>query len=590
MKCSFYQNASDNTGQPVPLSAILHGIKNGKWKDQVLVIRNSEKEVADELKKKLPAATFSGTFFPKRAKVNVQQYNNLVVIDIDHIEGKVQTIFNALKEDPHVMALWVSPSGTGIKGLVLVTSDKEHHLDAFRCLEMYFETNYAVSLDASGSDECRLCFVSYDPELHINAEAVAMPIEYREEARSVIYKDRDFSKRGLQISADDREKYSVCRKWAEKYRPYAEGRNNHVFLCACNMNRVGIEIERATIFMIHDCADFPVQEIKTTIAKAYKRYASEFATQTIYSFEQEQQSHEGAFIYLGLDDMLDIIEESNEETGISFGDKQVDAVTGGFQNGNLYGFIGPEKTYKTTEAVSLSSRTSEFHGPVLYLSGEMSPRQTLRMFILPYGIDINNKEQYEANKERVRSIISNQLRRVKIVNDSNFTPENVIATSKAMEDHFKEPVRLIVVDGMQNWRKIRGSEHEQDSNSSREMKDVAKAINCPVIVILHTRNDCKPWYRQPSAYLRSGINVRRNLDAYFDFSRFIEDNGKYQNSQGKEYDLRKDFFLIAVRDQRNSGESVERVFSISGLNPIPLPERTASEFEIIVETNDGYSR
>lgn len=591
MNCSIYKNALDNSGATVQVATVLANIKLGRWEKQILAIRNSEKVIRDELKKGLPAAAFSGVFHPTRSKTNVTAYNQLVVIDIDHVdEAQMQVLLPALRADAHVMACWRSPSGDGVKGLVPVTSDLEHHLDAFECVSMYMETNYAVSIDKSGKDECRLCFVSYDPALHYRHDAIPMVIEYRAEARKSVYGDRDMSRKGLSLTDDDRVKYEVCRRWAEYHRPYESGnRNNHVFVCACNMNRTGIEFERAVVLVIADRTDMPVAEIKAIIQKVYRGKTKEFATVTVYDFEKEQEANKEAMKTMGLEEILDGMFDMAYEEAISTGDTEMDAAIGGLSRGNLYGFIGMQKTYKSSFVAGMSRRIAREHGPVLYLSGEMSKVQATRILLMgETGVDIDNKEQLAANRERLKEAVA-FLKRIVIVDDGEFNKASVMATCKKVEDEMGQPIAFLVVDGIQNWRKIRGTEHEQDGNSTKEMKQIAKELNIPVGVLIHTDANCKPWSRQPQAFVRSKVVVLRNLDASFGFSRFLDASTSFQNGDANQYEMRMDISHVKMIDDRKSGKIVDRVYEIKNLNFTPRADLSASQFEVVPTNNDGYA-
>ena len=48
---------------------------------------------------------------------------------------------------------------------------KEHHKEAYKQVVDYYEQALNIDIDTSGSDICRLCFVSYDEDCFINTNA-----------------------------------------------------------------------------------------------------------------------------------------------------------------------------------------------------------------------------------------------------------------------------------------------------------------------------------------------------------------------------------------------------------------------------------
>ena len=121
----------------------------------------------------MPAVTFCGTFAYGHRIENISQYNDIVIIDIDHIEQQeFDRIMSCLKADPYVFAVWISPSGKGIKALIPIQYNTDgdryqYHKIAFRQIVEYYDNEYNIIIDRSGSDLSRLCFVSYDPDMYI---------------------------------------------------------------------------------------------------------------------------------------------------------------------------------------------------------------------------------------------------------------------------------------------------------------------------------------------------------------------------------------------------------------------------------------
>jgi len=168
----------------ITLFDALNSIRTGKYKTQVENIRRlyhlSISAVAGykSKKKQLSSFIFSGTLFDTRFKFDICGYTSLMIVDIDKLES-VDSIKDKLKNDLHIVATWLSPSGNGLKALLYLEYDKEypyadtwifHEHCAFPQIEKYLREIHGINIDPTGGDITRLCFVSYDPSLHLKRE------------------------------------------------------------------------------------------------------------------------------------------------------------------------------------------------------------------------------------------------------------------------------------------------------------------------------------------------------------------------------------------------------------------------------------
>lgn len=154
----------------------LKDIKSGKYKDSILKCREAieigDKNLYTYLKTQLPAVTFCGEFKKGHKVADLVVYNSLIVIDIDGIlPENILNIKNSLILDKYILALWLSPSGRGFKGLIKTNSNQDNHKDYFNSLRIYFLDNYQIELDKSGSDVSRLCFSSWDKDIFYNSHS-----------------------------------------------------------------------------------------------------------------------------------------------------------------------------------------------------------------------------------------------------------------------------------------------------------------------------------------------------------------------------------------------------------------------------------
>jgi hypothetical protein len=82
--------------------------------------------------------------------------------------------------DPSVVFLYVSPSGEGLKGAVLLDhfpAEAGEHTAAFTAVRNYIEETHGLKVDKNCSDVSRLAFLSHDPDCFHNPDAKPLKIE-----------------------------------------------------------------------------------------------------------------------------------------------------------------------------------------------------------------------------------------------------------------------------------------------------------------------------------------------------------------------------------------------------------------------------
>ena len=190
---SFYRNMKSTEVVQTSVDKVLSAIQGSFYETQVKTIRQlkaqGKQAEADEVKGNLHAVTFCATFENRRLSSLYQHYNNLMVIDIDKLpEDEMERVKSCLEENPVVATYWKSPSGFGWKGLVPLnylhadrkTDVVDMHHWSFKKLEDDFKERYSITLDASGKDITRLCFMSWSPELVIKDEFKVFDVDLDE--------------------------------------------------------------------------------------------------------------------------------------------------------------------------------------------------------------------------------------------------------------------------------------------------------------------------------------------------------------------------------------------------------------------------
>lgn len=167
---SGYDNITDVTSLSVKtIDQILTIIKNGNSQliTQITAIRNLTcHQKQNEAKKKLPVFCCNGTFH-KRNNASLLQYSSFIAIDFDGFKTNDELLAykEHLKTYPFVYAVFVSPSGNGLKAIIQHTStNPAHHYNLFVQLHRVFGLGNA-NFDSVVSDISRGTYFSYDPDL-----------------------------------------------------------------------------------------------------------------------------------------------------------------------------------------------------------------------------------------------------------------------------------------------------------------------------------------------------------------------------------------------------------------------------------------
>ena len=86
---SYFKFFKGGPTHEISISRVLGGIRSDAFKNIVLEVRKYKPtniELSKKYKSTLPAVTFCGTFKGKRNLESCVHYNNVMVIDIDHID------------------------------------------------------------------------------------------------------------------------------------------------------------------------------------------------------------------------------------------------------------------------------------------------------------------------------------------------------------------------------------------------------------------------------------------------------------------------------------------------------------------------
>ena len=248
------------------VDVILDRVKDGSSKELVLAIRKEkDKEKRNQLKQGLPAICFSGTF-NKRSDDSLIDHSGLICLDFDGFKTKssLQKKKESLAKDLYTFAVFISPSGNGIKVLVKIPSDPSKHKSYFKALEKYYDCE---EFDITCKNISRVCYESYDTKLYYNDDSEIWTEESEEELISYTHESRATLK-----LTDTDETIKRLKVWWEKdYGMVPKQRNNNLYILAKAMCEFGIDkSDAAFVILDYDPNPKNQSENKTTVDSAYK--------------------------------------------------------------------------------------------------------------------------------------------------------------------------------------------------------------------------------------------------------------------------------------------------------------------------------
>jgi len=144
-----------------------------RWEKPISKLRNeTDQDKRKRLKSSLPFFVPSG-ITEGRKDSEMVKHNGVICIDIDKRDNSNVSNFDNLKNVisvvPYIAYLGLSAGGNGYFAIIPIKDPKKHK-EHFKSLEIDFR-RCGIKIDGSCSNECRIRFVSYDPEPYVNEEA-----------------------------------------------------------------------------------------------------------------------------------------------------------------------------------------------------------------------------------------------------------------------------------------------------------------------------------------------------------------------------------------------------------------------------------
>lgn len=276
------------------VAAALEAVRTGALPDTVSFIDAIEKLRAEDDKKKrgaikktLAAVTWSGTFH-NRAANQLDAYSGIICHDVDGLEpDALQNLKAKLNICNHVYACFVSPSGNGLKILFRTETHASQHLYAWSAMGSYLQYYFEIKSDPSCKDICRLCFLSYDPDLIFNEDALIidggfMEAWYCDDLNEVIknlpVEEKPVVAKEYNVTASLEDRFlEICHNTAiKKYQPVQGSYNMYINVFSLYCLRYDIDEHTCANAVAANCgwASADKEDI-AVITSVYKKFGNE---------------------------------------------------------------------------------------------------------------------------------------------------------------------------------------------------------------------------------------------------------------------------------------------------------------------------
>ena len=259
-------------------------IRTGKYKDLIEKIRKEDdKTKRNDLKKNLPAICFSGTF-NRRADDAIIDHSGLICLDFDGYESIDDMLKDkaSMCEDKYVMAVFISPSGNGLKAIIKIPKEPHNHKKYFDALNKHFDSKY---FDVTSKNISRVCYESYDADIYINKDSEFWNTIIEEEPKQL---ERKRVISTVPVTDENKIVDRLLKWWTREFGLVEGERNENVFKLAAAFNDFGVSKSLAEYVIGQmESSSFPMHEIKTTINSAY-RHVEKHGTKF---YEDEEELH-----------------------------------------------------------------------------------------------------------------------------------------------------------------------------------------------------------------------------------------------------------------------------------------------------------
>lgn len=199
-------------GQEIPVDIFLNKVKKGHWQDKTLEVRTiKDPEQRRVAKSNVPYVTLSGKF-EGRTDDGAMEHSGYIGMDADDIDP--EAVKEQIKNDRYIYAAFTSIGGHGLCIVFKINGSK--HREAFAGLCEYLGEKYGIVCDPTGVNPSRARYISWDPGMLYNPDALKFEIYPKakppKKIDPVIFVESDFTRLIAQVSS---ECINVCENYEE---------------------------------------------------------------------------------------------------------------------------------------------------------------------------------------------------------------------------------------------------------------------------------------------------------------------------------------------------------------------------------------
>ena len=292
IKVSLFANPASYSSVPKPLMEVVRMMKY----DTILRERTEQyrktmeamgKKTANKnIKEKLVSAFSVAVTFRGLGHSNeqAQGFTGLAHCDIDGIDDpdELELAFNRLKNDPHVLIMYRTISGKGLRIIYWYARENDQKIDDTSWRAAFLIGNEQLSLlagheyDKNCSDFTRLSGMAYDANLHVNpgAQPYVVPDDI------IVEENCEYQEHGRKrkVYAPDTNHADIEEAWqrvdpmmTEKgfsWEPHHH--HDYVLHAAYLFNRYGVDEDKLIEWATQEWADYDSKERESAIHHEYK--------------------------------------------------------------------------------------------------------------------------------------------------------------------------------------------------------------------------------------------------------------------------------------------------------------------------------
>lgn len=268
--------------------------KSGKetsLKDAISEIRGiDDGELQDSMKKDLLPVVCVNGCFKYRSDNWIEKYSSFTALDYDGFDDResMTEAKEKLKSYPFVYSVFETPSGKGLKAIVL--HDSVNPENPWNLYLQLMEICRLPQIDDGVMDLSRCQYLSYDPDIWVNPEPVAFHFEFDNtlakpetqsekyvavqddcDARLDDYTSNFLERLGRMVLTDDAVMERLDKHWKKERPEYFEkgNRHNSMLVIAGTFCKAGIRKDKALEYLEDAYCEMPGKEIEGVVDYSY---------------------------------------------------------------------------------------------------------------------------------------------------------------------------------------------------------------------------------------------------------------------------------------------------------------------------------